>query len=170
MGPFASVLSHPSQASMTIRASPVTLHFYENFMLKIFPFLTSLSQPLLIFTSLLIPSELAPWHHSPCSKTEPGLRRSSAFEEQRVIEALNQAWIFIGESTSLSPCPYLSLPFPGAILSLRCSISLSFPLHFSCPWSSLGFCWMWKGGFWFKVLMFEEACETFWLNSSHMDF
>ena len=74
---------------MIVGASPVTLHFSENFLLKIFPFLTSFSQPLLIFTSFLIPNELAPWHHSPYSKTKPGLRRSSVFEEQCVIEALN---------------------------------------------------------------------------------
>ena len=143
---------------MTVRASPVTLHFSENFLLKIFPFLTSLSQPLLIFTSLLIPNELAPWHHNPYSKTKPGLRRSSVFEEQRLIEALNQAGIFTGEFSSLSPCPYFSLPFPGATLSPRCSKSVSLPLHFPCPWSGFGlgfsldvkgvfdlfyWCWLW---------------------------
>ena len=86
-----------------------------------------------------IPSELAPWHRSPCSKTEPGLRSESVFEEQRLIEALNQAWIFTGEFTSPLSCLYLSLPNPVAILYPRCSKSLSRPLHFRSPWSGLGF-------------------------------
>ena len=94
-----------------------------------------------------IPSELAPWHHSPCSKTERGLRSESVFEEQCLIEALNQAWIFTGESTSPSLCPYLSLPFPIAILYPRCSKSLSLPLQFPCPWSGLGFLLDVNGGF-----------------------
>ena len=133
---------------------PVTLHLSENFSLKNFPLLTSLSFSL----PSSHPSEVAPWHHSPCSKTERSLRRSSVFEEQRLIEALNQAGIFTGECSSLSPCPYFSLPFPGAILSPRCSKSVSLPLHFPCPWSGsgLGFlldvkgvfdlfywCWLW---------------------------
>ena len=86
-----------------------------------------------------IPSELAPWHRSPCSKTEPGLRSESVFEEQRLLEALNQAWIFTGEFTSPSSCLYLSLPNPVAILYPRCSKSLYRPLHFRSPWSGLGF-------------------------------
>ena len=137
---------------LTVGASPITLHFSKNFFLKNSPLLTSLfSLPFphfpLIFTSILIPSEVASWHHSPCSKTEPGLRRSSVFEEQRLIEALNQAGIFTDECSSLSSCPYLSLPFPGAILSPRCSISFSLPLHFPCPWSGLGFLLDVKEGF-----------------------
>ena len=80
---------------------PVTLHLSENFFLKNFPLLTSLSFSL----PSSHPSEVAPWHHSPCSKTERGLRRSSVFEEQRLIKALNQAGIFTGECSSLSPCP-----------------------------------------------------------------
>ena len=152
MGPFASALSHPSQASYDRWSFPCYTSFLwkffaQNFPFSHFPLLTSLSQPLLIFTSLLIPNELAPWHHSPCSKTEPGLRRSFVFEEQRLIEALNQAWIFTSESTSPSSCPYLSLPFPGAILSPRYSKSLSLPFHFPCPWFGLGFLLDVKGGF-----------------------
>ena len=112
--------------------------FPKKFPSSHFPLLTSLSAAL----PSSHPSEVAPWQHSPCSKTERGLTRSSVFEERRLDEALNQAGIFTGECSSLSPCPYLSLPFPGAILSPRCSISLSLPLHFPCPWSSLGFCWM----------------------------
>ena len=103
-----------------------------------------------------IPSELAPWHHSLCSKIEPGLRSESVFEEQHLIEALNQAWIFTGESTFPSLCPYLSLPFPVAILYPRCSKSLS-PSPFSMSLIWFGFfvgcergvfdlkywCWLW---------------------------
>ena len=110
-----------------------------------------------------IPSELAPWHHSLCSKIEPGLRSESVFEEQHLIEALNQAWILTGESTSLS-LSQLQYYIPGAV---NLSLSLSI---FHVPDLVWVFCWMWKGGFWFKVLMLVVACETCWLNSSHMDF
>ena len=53
---------------ITVGAYPIPFHFSPKFLLKIFPLLTSLSQPLLFFTSLFIPSELALWHHSLCSK------------------------------------------------------------------------------------------------------
>ena len=172
MGPSTSALSHQHYA-MTVGAESYTLHtvlwnfFPQKFPSSYFPLSTSHHFHFLID----IPSELAPWHHSPCSKTEPGLRSESVFEEQRLIEALNQAWIFTSEFTSPSACPYLSLHFPVAILYHRCSKSLSLPLHFRCPWSGLGFLLDVKGGgVLFKVLMLVVACETCWLNSSHMDF
>ena len=41
-------------------SSSISFQFSGKFLLKIFPLLTSLSQPLLIFTSLFIPNKLAP--------------------------------------------------------------------------------------------------------------
>ena len=118
---------------MTVGTERWTLHyaqFSENFFsTKISPFsLPSSHFPLStshhFHFPVDIPSELAPWHRSPCSTTEPGLRSESVFEEQRLIEALNQAWIFTGEFTSPSSCLYLSFPNPVAILYPRCSKSL----------------------------------------------
>ena len=124
---------------LTVGASSCYSAFVRKFFPKKFP---SSHFPLLTSLSFSLPSshpsEVAPWHHSPCSKTERSLRRSSVFEEQRLIEALNQAGIFTGEFSSLSPCPYFSLPFPGATLSPRCSKSVSLPFHFPCPWSGSG--------------------------------
>ena len=48
---------------------PISFHFNPKFSAKFFPLLTSLSQPLLIFTFLFIPSEPAPWQTlRQCSK------------------------------------------------------------------------------------------------------
>ena len=75
------------------------------------------------------PNQVGPTVHD--RSTEPGLNL-----HRRVYWAL-------------SPCPYLSLPLPGAIyISQVQYIYLSLPLHFPCPWSILGFLLDVKWGFW----------------------
>ena len=171
MGPSTSALSHQHYA-MTVGAESYTLHtilwnfFPQKFPSSHFPLSTSHH----FHFPVDIPSELSPWHHSPCSKTEPGLRSESVFEEQHLIEALNQP----ESSPASSPLRrrvYTSLSLSQLQYYILGAVNLSLALSiFDVPDLVWVFCWMWKGGFWFKVLILVVACETCWLNSSHMDF
>ena len=157
--PKVNVLSHPSQALGYYHwSSFVPFQFSPKFLLKIFPLLTSLSQPLLIFTSLFIPNKLAPWHRSSWSKHWTRPKKDTAWLKNN---AWSKHWTRPKSSlASLLSSVTVSIPFSP---SPRCNVYLSLPLHFPCPWSSLVFLLDVKEGFWFKVLMLIVACETTFL-------
>ena len=139
-------------------SSSISFQFSEKFLLKIFPLLTFLSQPLLIFTSLFIPNKLAPWHRSPWSKHWTRPKKDTAWLKNN---AWSKHWTRPeSSSASLLSSVTVSIPFSP---SPRCNVYLSLPLHFPCPWSSLVFLLDVKEGFWFKVLMLIVACETTFL-------
>ena len=157
--------------------SPLQLPYFISFLPQIFnktfpsshfPLSTSSHirvRPLLIFTSLFIPSKLAPWRTLRDWSTEPGLRRT--LRDWSTELGLNLHWQVYRALSLASPywplslSPYLSLSLPGAIYIF---LSLSI-FHVHCL--ILVFCWYYtldmKGGFFLHGLMLVVACETTFL-------
>ena len=153
------------------RWSPsVSFQFSGKILLKIFPLLTSLSQPLLIFTSLFITNELALWHHNSWSKhwTRPekdtAWLKNNAWSKHWTRPESSPASLpsSVIVSIPLSPSPKCNMYLPGAIyISLSLSI---FHVH-GLVWV---FCWMWKRVFdlkyWCWLWLVRQHSSIIFLN------